>query len=78
MGPRASLGLMDSIKLSGLAPNSQGVARPANEENWGGGSDATTNGMIGGWRTDSPTNRDKNGQGVDGVVGVRTGAPPHN
>ena len=74
-GPRDCLGLMGSIHLAGLAPNSQGVASLTNRENWEWSSDATTDGMKGG--EDGPSyQRRQNRQGGDGVGGVSTGAPP--
>ena len=62
--------LTDLTHLAGLAPDPQGVTSPTKEGNWGGMSDATTNGMTGGERTESPTNGDENRQEADRVGGV--------
>ena len=70
--------MTDSTHLARLATNGQGVASPANGENRGGRSDATTDGMTGRGEADSPTNGDENGRGIDRFEGVHTGAPPHN
>ena len=76
MGPREFLSLLDLTQLAWLAPDLHVVAIPTNRENQGGQMDATTNGTMGGGTKASPTNGDENGQVMDGVGGVRTGALP--
>ena len=75
-GPRDFWVLMDFTHLSGLVPNSQGVASPTNRGNRGGRSDATTDIMTEGVGQNPPPTKMKMGGGWTGLGGLRTGAPP--
>ena len=68
-GPMAFFVLIDLTQLAGLAPVPQGVAGPTDGENRGDGQAPQPTELRGGGKTESPTNREENGWGTDGVRG---------